>query len=145
MPSRTICSRFSRNWGSQPGSNSCSTPCPKITGATLQSLPCACRNRQTAIGDVTVRGRSGSDPASWISCEFLDAVIPLSKPAHRRYDVGGQQPMKNRRLSLSLIFLLFLLACPPGALAQEQKKPIAGLASIRQYISAGWDNLTRSM
>src|SRR5712671_4052713 len=53
--------------------------------------------------------------------------------------------MKNRRLSLPLIFLLFLLACPPGALAQEQKKPIAGLASIRQYISAGWDNLTRSM
>src|SRR6266404_4474458 len=53
--------------------------------------------------------------------------------------------MKNRRLSLPLIFLLFLLACPSGALAQEQKKPIAGLASIRQYISAGWDNLTRSM
>src|SRR6266481_3494460 len=53
--------------------------------------------------------------------------------------------MKNRRLSLPLIFLLFLLACPPGALAQEQKKPPAGLASIRQYISAGWDNLTRSM
>src|SRR5467141_326328 len=53
--------------------------------------------------------------------------------------------MNNRRLSLPLIFLLFLLACPPGALAQEQKKPIAGLASIRQYISAGWDNLTRSM
>src|SRR6266404_6264857 len=53
--------------------------------------------------------------------------------------------MKNRRLSLPLIFLLFLLACPPGALAQEQKKPIAGLASIRQYISSGWDNLTRSM
>src|SRR5438552_3920530 len=53
--------------------------------------------------------------------------------------------MKNRRLSLPLIFLLFLLVCPPGVLAQEQKKPIAGLASIRQYISAGWDNLTRSM
>jgi hypothetical protein len=53
--------------------------------------------------------------------------------------------MNNRRLSLPLTFLLFLLACPPGALAQEQKKPIAGLASIRQYISSGWDNLTRSM
>src|SRR6202158_2792879 len=53
--------------------------------------------------------------------------------------------MKNRRLSLPLIFLLLLLACTPGALAQEQKKPAAGLASIRQYISAGWDNLTRSM
>src|SRR6266550_8474629 len=53
--------------------------------------------------------------------------------------------MKNRRPSLPLIFLLFLLACPPGALAQEQKKSIAGLPSIRQYISAGWDNLTRSM
>lgn len=53
--------------------------------------------------------------------------------------------MNNRRLSLPRIFLLILLACPPGALAQEQKKPAAGLASIRQYISAGWDNLTRSM
>src|ERR1700724_1549576 len=53
--------------------------------------------------------------------------------------------MKNRRLSLPLIFLLLLLACTPGALAQEQKKPAPGLASIRQYISAGWDNLTRSM
>jgi len=53
--------------------------------------------------------------------------------------------MKNRRLSLPLIFLLLLLVCPPGALAQEQTKPVAGLASIRQYISAGWDHLTRSM
>src|SRR5260370_962088 len=53
--------------------------------------------------------------------------------------------MKNRRLSLPLIFLLFLLACSQGALGQEQKKPALGLASIRQYISAGWDNLTRSM
>src|ERR1019366_657010 len=53
--------------------------------------------------------------------------------------------MNNRRLSLPRIFLLILLACPPGALAQEQKKPVAGLASIRQYISVGWDNLTRSM
>ena len=52
--------------------------------------------------------------------------------------------MNNRRLSFPLMFLLLLLACPPGALAQVQK-PIAGLASIRQYISAGWDNLTRSM
>src|SRR5216684_1047759 len=38
-----------------------------------------------------------------------------------------------------------LLACPSGALAQGQPKPAAGLAPIRQYISAGWDNLTRSM
>src|ERR1700687_2859537 len=53
--------------------------------------------------------------------------------------------MNNKRLSLPLMFLLLLLACTPGALAQEQKKPAAGLASIRQYISAGWDNLTRSM
>src|SRR5216684_3406202 len=53
--------------------------------------------------------------------------------------------MNNRRLSLPLIFLLLLLACPLGALAQEQKKPTAGLASIRQYITVGWDNLTRSM
>src|ERR1700730_7303373 len=53
--------------------------------------------------------------------------------------------MKNRRLSLPLIFLLFLLACSQGALGQEQRKPALGLASIRQYISAGWDNLTRSM
>jgi DNA-binding CsgD family transcriptional regulator len=28
--------------------------------------PCACRNRQTAIGDVSVRGRLGSEPASWM-------------------------------------------------------------------------------
>src|SRR5246127_731401 len=53
--------------------------------------------------------------------------------------------MSNRRLSLPLMFLLLLLACTPGVLAQEQKKPTAGLASIRQYIAAGWDNLTRSM
>ena len=53
--------------------------------------------------------------------------------------------MNNRRLSLPRIFLLILLACPSGALAQGQPKPAAGLAPIRQYISAGWDNLTRSM
>src|SRR3982074_104078 len=53
--------------------------------------------------------------------------------------------MNNRRLSLPLMFLLLLLVCPSGVQAQEQKKPVAGLASIRQYIAAGWDNLTRSM
>src|SRR6202051_922201 len=53
--------------------------------------------------------------------------------------------MNNRRLSLPLMFVLLLLACPRRAQAQEQKKPAAGLASVRQYISAGWDNLTRSM
>jgi alpha,alpha-trehalase len=53
--------------------------------------------------------------------------------------------MNNRKLSLPLVFLLLLLACASGARAQEQKKPVAGLASIRQYIAAGWDNLTRSM
>jgi alpha,alpha-trehalase len=53
--------------------------------------------------------------------------------------------MINRRLSWPRIFLLILLACPLGALAQEQKKPVVGLTSIRQYISVGWDNLTRSM
>src|SRR3979409_1520423 len=53
--------------------------------------------------------------------------------------------MNNKRLSLPLIFLLLLLPCPPGVHAQEQKKPVAGLASVRHYIAAGWDNLTRSM
>jgi alpha,alpha-trehalase len=53
--------------------------------------------------------------------------------------------MNNRRLSWPRIFLLILLSCPLRALAQEQKNPVAGLASIRQYISAGWDTLTRSM
>src|SRR6202790_4785417 len=53
--------------------------------------------------------------------------------------------MNNKRLSLPLMFVLLLLACPPGVQAQEQKKSVAGLASIRQYIAAGWDNLTRSM
>src|SRR5260370_25013820 len=53
--------------------------------------------------------------------------------------------MTNRSLSWPLTFLLLLLACPPGVQAQEQKKPIAGLPSVRQYIAAGWDNLTRSM
>src|SRR6267378_1179271 len=53
--------------------------------------------------------------------------------------------MNNRKLSLPLVFLLLLLACASGGRAQEQKKPVAGLASIRQYISAGWDSLTRSM
>src|ERR1700675_440731 len=53
--------------------------------------------------------------------------------------------MNNKRLSLPLMFVFLLLACPRRAQAQEQKKPAAGLASVRQYISAGWDNLTRSM
>src|SRR6202521_4977877 len=53
--------------------------------------------------------------------------------------------MNNRRLSSPLMFLLLLLACSPGVQAQEQKKFVAGLASIRKYIAAGWDNLTRSM
>jgi alpha,alpha-trehalase len=53
--------------------------------------------------------------------------------------------MKNGRLSLPRIFLLILLAYPLGAAAQSQQEPVAGLASIRQYIAAGWDNLTRSM
>ena len=52
--------------------------------------------------------------------------------------------MKNRRLSPPRILLLIFLVCPLSAVAQEQKQPAAGLASIRQYISAGWDNLTRS-
>lgn len=49
--------------------------------------------------------------------------------------------MINRKLSLPTLCLLISL----GAFAQEQKKPAAGLAPIRQYIAAGWDNLTRSM
>ncbi len=53
--------------------------------------------------------------------------------------------MNNQRHSLAPIFLLILLACSPVALTQEQKEPVAGLASIRQYISAGWDSLTRSI
>ena len=53
--------------------------------------------------------------------------------------------MKNGRLSLPRIFLLILLAYPLGAAAQSQQEPVACLASIRQYIAAGWDNLTRSM
>src|SRR5260370_27290751 len=72
-------------------------------------------------------------------------VIVPREPAHRRYHVGVPAAMNNRRISLPRIFLLLLLACPPGALAQERKKPEANLQSIRQYIAAGWDNLTRSM
>ena len=53
--------------------------------------------------------------------------------------------MNTRKLSLPRMFLLLLFACPLGARAQEQNKPAAGLQSIRQYIAAGWDNLTRSM
>ena len=53
--------------------------------------------------------------------------------------------MKNRRLSLPRILLLILLACRLSTLAQEQKKNVASIASISQYISAGWDTLTRSM
>lgn len=53
--------------------------------------------------------------------------------------------MKGPRLSLPRIVFLILLACPLGTLAQEQKKNVGSIASIRQYISAGWDTLTRSV
>src|SRR5258708_8959426 len=49
--------------------------------------------------------------------------------------------MVNRRLGF--VCLSFWLAV--GALAQEQKVATPGLTPIRQYITAGWDNLTRSM
>ncbi len=55
---------------------------------------------------------------------------------------GGD--MVNRKLSWIVFCLLFLLGYSHGAVAQEQK-PSSGLAPIRQYIAAGWDNLTRSM
>jgi alpha,alpha-trehalase len=42
-----------------------------------------------------------------------------------------------------LLVLLVFTAC--AAAAQEQPTAAAGLAPIRQYIAAGWDNLTRSM
>jgi alpha,alpha-trehalase len=51
--------------------------------------------------------------------------------------------MINRKLSWPTLCLLILLAHSLGA--QEQKKPATALAPIRQYIAAGWDNLTRSM
>ena len=53
--------------------------------------------------------------------------------------------MMKRRLSLSTLCVLIVLAHALSAFAQEQKSPAAGLAPIRQYIAAGWDNLTRSM
>ena len=53
--------------------------------------------------------------------------------------------MIKRELSRPTLCFLILLACSLGAVAQEQQKPSVGLAPIRQYIAAGWDNLTRSM
>jgi alpha,alpha-trehalase len=53
--------------------------------------------------------------------------------------------MNNRRLLLPRILLLMLLVCPLGAIAQEERSNATGLTPIRQYISAGWDTLTRSM
>ncbi|MFY9562187.1 MAG: trehalase family glycosidase [Terriglobales bacterium] len=41
--------------------------------------------------------------------------------------------------------MLILVASSLDAAAQQQKKSASGLAAIRQYIAAGWDNLTRSM
>lgn len=41
------------------------------------------------------------------------------------------------------VLLLIPLLCAANAVAQA--KPAAGLTPIRQYIAAGWDNLTRSM
>ena len=49
--------------------------------------------------------------------------------------------MVNRKLIIVCLSFWFAL----GALAQEQKAPVTGLAPVRQYIAAGWDNLTRSM
>jgi alpha,alpha-trehalase len=53
-------------------------------------------------------------------------------------------PNMNRRTVLPGI-LLFLVASSLAALAQQQEEPTPALAPIRQYISAGWDTLTRSM
>ncbi|MBI3477451.1 MAG: trehalase [Acidobacteria bacterium] len=52
--------------------------------------------------------------------------------------------MKNR-FFLCRIRLLFLLVLSIAASAQEAKSPALGIAPVRQYIAANWDNLTRSM
>ena len=53
--------------------------------------------------------------------------------------------MNNSRVFVFRTGLLILLACSLSASAQEQTTLAPGLAPIRQYIAAGWDNLTRSM
>jgi alpha,alpha-trehalase len=53
--------------------------------------------------------------------------------------------MKNLRLSSPWVLLLILVACPLRTIAQEETPNATGLVPIRQYISAGWDTLTRSM
>src|SRR4029077_20474474 len=52
--------------------------------------------------------------------------------------------MINRKRSLLVLPLLYLLTSWHSAVAQEQK-PASGLTPIRQYIATGWDTLTRSM
>lgn len=54
--------------------------------------------------------------------------------------------MRNTRFSLIVLFGLFVsLLFTAHASAQAKPAAEAGLAPIRQYIAAGWDNLTRSM
>ena len=54
--------------------------------------------------------------------------------------------MRNTRLSPRLLIcLLVSLLSTTHAAAQAKAAASAGLAPIRQYIAAGWDNLTRSM
>ena len=54
--------------------------------------------------------------------------------------------MRNTRLSPQfLICLLLSLLIAGHAAAQAKPAAATGLAPIRQYIAAGWDNLTRSM
>jgi alpha,alpha-trehalase len=54
--------------------------------------------------------------------------------------------MRNKRLAPRLLIGLFIsLLFSAHATAQAKPAAAEGLASIRQYIAAGWDNLTRSM
>jgi len=54
--------------------------------------------------------------------------------------------MRNTRFSPTVLFgLLLSLFFTAHASAQAKPAAEAGLAPIRQYIAAGWDNLTRSM
>src|SRR5580765_8531724 len=53
--------------------------------------------------------------------------------------------MKNSGVLLSRIVLLALLACTLPTSAQDKKPSAKDIAAVHEYISHGWDTLTRSM
>ena len=96
-----------------------------------------------------------ASPVSFLLPHSLHSAVRLANnlepgwpqvASQGEYDVESIPPMRNTRLSPQfLICLLLSLLIAGHAAAQAKPAAATGLAPIRQYIAAGWDNLTRSM